>query len=176
MPRRYRRRLSAEFRQKDVVTPWYLRPFQVAMRHPAYLAVNRRSIAAAIGIGLFIGLLPLPFHTPMAVIAALLVRANLAVSVLAIWVANPITWGPLFYGEYRLGAWLLRQAPHQLPGGFSVTALAESFSGIWKPLFLGGGLLAVLAGGLGYLLTNALWRWSVTARYRRRHRGHDTTN
>jgi uncharacterized protein len=167
MPRRYLRRLSAEFRENKALAPWYLRPFQAVLRHPAYLAVNRRSIAAGMGIGLFIGMLPIPGHTPLAIFAALFARANLAVSVLAIWVANPLTWGPLYYGEYRLGSWLLQQPAHQL-ANLELRSMMESLSGIWKPLFVGGVMLALVSGVLGWLLTHVVWQWSVALKYRRR--------
>jgi uncharacterized protein (DUF2062 family) len=40
---------------------------------------------------------------------------------------------------------------------------------IWKPFLLGCTVCAVLAGILGWLTLEIVWRWRVTAKYRARH-------
>lgn len=168
MPRRFFRRISADYRGKQPDRPWYLKGLDPLGRHPAYLAVTRRSIAGAMGAGLAISMLPLPGHLAMALAAALLLRVNVAVAVLAVWVSNPVTLGPILYAEYRLGSWLLGQAPGAWPAAFNWEALVTGLAGAWQPLFLGGGILAAAAGLLGYLATDRFWRWSVTRRQRQR--------
>lgn len=168
MPRRYLRRISRQFRRNH--TAWYLRPFSAALRHPMYFAVNRRSVTGALAIGVFISMLPVPGHTPIAVAIALLLGVNLGVAALAAWVNSPLTLVPVFYFEYRLGAWLLRLPSRAWPDTVSWDWLQAQIGLIWKPLFLGALITATLASGLVYLGVNALWRWSSGRRLDRRRR------
>ena len=168
MPRRFFRRLSAQYRQNRTSTPWYLRPVAGVLDHPVYLAVNRRSVAGAMGAGLAIGMLPLPGHVLLAFLVGVLMRVNLAVAVLVVWVANPLTLGPLLYAEYHLGARLLGLTPQAWPTEWTLGSLLTGLAQAWQPLLLGGTLLALLVGLLGYLTTDRVWRWSVALRYRRR--------
>ena len=168
MPRRYLRRISREYRRNHKA--WYLRPFSAALRHPMYFAVNRRSVTGALAIGVFVSMLPVPGHTPIAVAIALLTGLNLGVAALAAWANNPLTLIPVFYFEYRLGAWLLRQPLRPWPESVSWEWLQAQIGLIWKPLFLGALITAVITSGVVYLVVNALWRWSAGRRLERRRR------
>ena len=109
MPRKFFRRLSAPYRGNQHNAAWYLRPFRALLAHPVYFSINRRSITGGLVLGLFIGVLPFLGHTPVVVVAALLLRVNLPVAVLSTWIANPLTYGPILYGEYLLGSF-----PHEI--------------------------------------------------------------
>ena len=113
MARRYLRRISRQYRRNQHA--WYLRPFGRMLHHPAYFAVNRRSVSGALAIGLFVSLLPIPGHTPLAVLVALVAGVNLGVAALAAWINGPLTMLPVYYLEYRLGAWLLGQPLQEWP-------------------------------------------------------------
>lgn len=168
MPRRYLRRISRQFRRNH--TAWYLRPFSAALRHPMYLAVNRRSVTVALAIGVFISMLPIPGHTPIAVAIALLLGVNLGVAALAAWANSPLTLVPVFYFEYRLGAWLMRMPPQPWPDKVSWDWLQAQIGLIGRPLFLGALITATVAAALVYLGVNAVWRWSSGRRLERRRR------
>ena len=148
--------------------PWYLRPFGSLLRHPVYLSINRRSISSAMAIGLFIAVLPMPGHTPLALLLGLLLRANLPVAVLAIWVANPLTYAPILYGEYLLGNYLLGVTPGEFSMGSSWAEFRELLARTWRPLWFGAIVGGLLLAVLGYGLTNAAWRTHTRRRYRRR--------
>jgi hypothetical protein len=165
MVRQFLRRISRQFRQKDVA--WYLRPFRALLDHPMYFAVNRRSVTRALWIGIFISMLPFPGHTPVAVVLALLLGCNLAIAALAVWFNSPVTMLPVFYFEYRFGASLLGTPPRPWPESVSWEWLQGEIVAIWKPLFLGAGLTAVLTASLAALLVSALWRWSAARRRQR---------
>lgn len=167
MPRRFFRRLSARFHGNHAER-WYLKPFRVLVRHPVYLSTSRRSIAGAVAIGLCVGALPLPGHTPMVLAAGLLLRVNLAVALVTTFVSNPLTYAPLFYFEYRLGVLLLDVPSPTGEAGFTWSGLATSLTLIWKPLFLGAVLTAGATAVLGYGLTSTAWRLAVARRYQRR--------
>jgi len=166
MPRRYLRRISRQYRRNQQA--WYLRPFGPLLRHPMYFAVNRRSVTGALAIGTFISMLPVPGHTPLAVIVALVAGVNLGVAALAAWINSPLTLVPVFYGEYRLGAWLLGMPPQAWPDEVTAEWLGTELAVLWKPLYLGGSIVATVAALLVWVGTNALWRWSSGRRLRRR--------
>jgi uncharacterized protein (DUF2062 family) len=165
MPRRYLRRISRQYRRNH--TAWYLRPFRRVLAHPGYFAVNRRSVSGALAIGAFISMLPVPGHTPIAVIIALIAGVNLGVAALGAWINNPFTLLPVFYLEYRFGAWLLGLPAQSWPEDVTWKWLQSQLVVIWKPLFLGAAILSTLTGVVVYLATSALWRWSSLRRLRR---------
>jgi uncharacterized protein (DUF2062 family) len=168
MPRRFLRRLSVAYREKHEQQPWYLRPFASLLDHPVYLSINRRSISKAVAIGLFVAMLPIPGHTPLALLLGLLLRANLPVALLAIWVVNPLTLAPILYGEYVLGNYLLGVTPGDFSLGSSWAELRTLMERTWRPLWFGAIVTGLLLAVLGYGLTNAAWRDHTRRRYRRR--------
>lgn len=166
MPRRFLRRISREYRGNQ--RAWYLKPFGAMLRHPMYFAVNRRSITGALAIGAFISMLPVPGHTPLAVIAALMTGVNVGVAALAAWINSPLTLVPVFYFEYRLGALLLDIPPQPWPEEVSWEWLQAQIGLMWKPLFLGALVVAPLTAALIWFGVNAVWRWSSGRRLQRR--------
>lgn len=165
MPRRFFSRISADYLRKKGPDPWYLR---VPGAHPALFATRRRNIAGALALGLFIALLPVPGHTPLALAGALLLRVNLPVTLLATLVSNPLTYAPLFYVEYRLGAWLLSVPPRSLNFEVSREFFLAGLNGVWAPLFAGALVGGAVVALLAWIFTTLVWRWSTGLRYRRR--------
>ncbi|MEE8307405.1 MAG: DUF2062 domain-containing protein [Gammaproteobacteria bacterium] len=96
MPRRFFTNVSTRFKKKRE-HPWYLKPFDYVLAHPVYFSTTRRAVGGALWIGLFVGLLPIPGQTLVAVLAALWMRVNMPVAVITIWVSNPVTFVPIFY-------------------------------------------------------------------------------
>lgn len=168
MPRRFLRRISVAYREKHGAQPWYLRPFASLLRHPVYFSINRRSVSRAMAIGLFVAVLPMPGHTPLALLLGLLLRANLPLALLVIWVANPLTYAPILYGEYQLGHYLLGTTPGEFSIGSSWSEFRELLARAWRPLWFGALVGGLLLAALGYGLTNAAWRVHTLRRYRRR--------
>jgi uncharacterized protein (DUF2062 family) len=116
---------------------WYLRLFgeRIAERH--LWSLSRRSVGAAVGAGVAIAFIPLPAHTLMAVLAAVVWRMNLPVTIAATWVINPFTLVPGFYGAYRLGAWLLRESPSTFSFELSWNWLERGLGPRWQAFLLG---------------------------------------
>jgi uncharacterized protein (DUF2062 family) len=168
MPRKFLRRLSVAYREKHEQQPWYLRPFASLLHHPVYLSINRRSISKAVAIGLFVAMLPIPGHTPLALLLGLLLRANLPVALLAIWVVNPLTLAPILYGEYLLGNYLLGVTPGDFSLGSSWAEMRTLMARTWRPVWFGAIVSGLLFAVLGYGLTNAAWRAHTLRRYGRR--------
>ena len=133
-----------------------------------YFAVNRRSVTGALAIGIFISMLPIPGHTAIAVVIALLTGVNLGVAALAAWVNSPLTLVPVFYFEYRLGAMLLGLPPQRWPEAVTWEWLDAQLVLLWKPLFLGAFIAATATTAVVYFTVDALWRRSSLRRLRRR--------
>jgi len=167
MPRRFFRRVSGHYLRKE--RPWYLRPFDALFAHPTFLSVSRRSIAGAVWVGLFIGLLPLPGQTIMAVLTALLLRVNVPVAAITPLITNPLTMGPIFYWEYNLGRLILDIPPRHFAIDLSWDWVTSGFLAVWKPLLLGSFISATIVASISYVSVSVAWRLIIAARYRSRH-------
>ena len=60
-----------------------------------------------VAVGVFFGLLLPVAQIPVSAAVAVLLRANLPMAVASTLVTNPVTFGPVYYGAYRLGKALL---------------------------------------------------------------------
>jgi uncharacterized protein (DUF2062 family) len=90
------------------------------------------------------------------------------IAVASVWITNPFTMGPIFYAQYRTGAWLLGQSPGDFRFELSLEWLTEGFMNIWQPMLLGTLVFAIVFSILGYALLNRLWMISVMRRYKAR--------
>lgn len=61
-------------------------------------------IALGAALGAFVGMMPIMGIQMIAVTAlALPLRANLKASLIGVWISNPVTFLPMYYGNYRFG-------------------------------------------------------------------------
>lgn len=139
------------------------------MADPNLWHINRHSLAGAAFIGVFTGLLPIPMQMALAAILAVRFRCNLPLSVVLVWLSNPLTYIPIFYFTYRVGAWMLCLHPSS-PHGINVAWFVEQL----VPLWVGSLTCAVIGGLLSYLAVKLFWRvaiirsWRLRARRRRK--------
>ena len=168
----------------------WLRWLGPLMHHPKLWHFSRRGIAFGVAIGVFFGLLIPIAQIPLSVGAAIVVRANVPMAAASTLISNPATYGPLWYGSYRLGKFVLG---HDTPSEEEAMALlnraqaeadkAQTSKGIikrWfrqlgnigKPLFLGMALMASVSGVAAYFIVSGLWvlrvRWTRSRRLRER--------
>ena len=68
--------------------------------------LGRRPVARAVSVGCFWALLPLLIQTPLALLTANFLRANLLVTVVAVWNSNPLTMVPLYGTGFLIGVYL----------------------------------------------------------------------
>lgn len=66
----------------------------------------RDTVACGLSIGLFFAMIPMPFQMLPAALIAMLLKANVPFAMAACWVTNPITMGPVIWGQYALGKWM----------------------------------------------------------------------
>ena len=120
--------------------------------------LNRRSVAKAVAIGLFCMWIPIPFQTILAALLAIMLSANLPLSVVLVFITNPITIPPMFYFAYRVGAWLLNLPSEEMNFSFSIGWVSNTLKHSWQPLLLGSLVLGILSSIAGYIGVRVAWR------------------
>ncbi len=134
------------------------------LRAPDLWHMNRRSVAGAFAVGLFVAFLPVPLQMVLAAVIAVWVRVNLPISVLLVWVSNPLTMPPIFYTAYTIGRWILDVPPRSFRVEMTLEWFTTDLLTIWKPLVMGSLVLAVVASVSGYLVIRILWWINVVER------------
>jgi len=134
------------------------------LRAPDLWHMNRRSVAGAFAVGLFVAFLPVPLQMVLAASIAVWLRVNLPISVLLVWVSNPLTMPPIFYTAYTIGRWILDDPPRSFRVEMTLEWFSNDLLTIWKPLVTGSLVLAVAASVSGYLVIRILWWISVVER------------
>jgi len=130
--------------------------------------LNRHAVAGACFVGLFVGLIPIPFQMVLAALFAITFQVNLPIAVGLVWITNPLTMPPIFYFAYRVGCWILGQPVGDFNIELSNEWLMTGLSTIWQPLILGSTILGITCGLLGYFGMHILWRRMVILKWKRR--------
>lgn len=138
------------------------------LRAPDLWHLNRRSVAGAFAVGLFVAFLPIPMQMLLAAVIAIWVRVNLPVSVLLVWVSNPVTIPPILYTAYTIGRWILDEPGRSLRVELTLEWVTGELLTIWAPLLAGSLVLAVAASATGYVTIRLLWWLSVIQRVKLR--------
>jgi uncharacterized protein (DUF2062 family) len=171
MPRRFFRKFS--LKRDHFRTRWWLAPFEHLLHDPRLWGMRRQTVVPGFALGLFVCYLPFPGHMVIAALLALLLRVNIPVAVIAVWVSNPLTMGPMFFFAFELGRFLLRLPPRPFEFELSIEWLTSGFLYIWQPLLLGSILLGAILSLVGFIALDLLWRASIAgylARRRKRRR------
>lgn len=145
-----------------------LRVFGQLLHDPNLWHLNRYSASGAVAVGLFIAFMPIPFQMVPAAALAIMLRLNLPLAVVLVWVTNPFTMPPLFYLCYKVGAWILGSVDHELAFAWSWEWFRKGLVRVWEPFLLGCSVMGSLSALAGYFGTRALWRWHVITQWERR--------
>jgi hypothetical protein len=151
---------------------------------------SRKGIAMGLALGIFFGLLIPVAQIPFSATMAVVLRANLPMAVASTLVTNPVTFGPVYYGAYRLGKWVLGEADVSEKKAVKILEKAEAvpvatedwserirawltyLGTVGKPLVVGLAILATACGLTVYYLTSAIWvlktRWTRNRRLQQR--------
>jgi uncharacterized protein len=142
------------------------------------------AIALGAALALLVAFLPLVgIQTMFAIGLAALFRANKAVCIPVVWITNPITVGPIYWGCYVVGKMVVPTSwtgnDHGLTRLLEVAKTGSLFdAAFWRDLFLvlkdagielwiGSIIIGMVAAVIGYFATRAL---VVAHRERRRQR------
>jgi hypothetical protein len=85
-----------------------------------------------------------------------------------VWLSNPLTMPPLFYGAYLLGCLLLGHPSQQIDIEFTWHWLVSVLGTLAPPLLLGSLVLALLSSLIGYTLIRTFWRISTVRQWQKR--------
>lgn len=138
------------------------------LHEPNLWHLTRKSVSRAFFVGIFCAFLPIPAQMLVAAALAFIFRSNLPISVGLVWLTNPITMPPIFYGTYLIGAALLGGQDPTIQFELSMSWLSESLSAIWWPLLLGSVVCGLIGGVASYFAVQGLWMWHVNRSWARR--------
>lgn len=158
------------------------------LHHPHLWHMSRRGIALGVAVGVFFGFLIPIAQIPFAAATAILLRANLPVAAASTLVTNPVTFGPVYYGAYRLGKFILLEdepTQEELDRILSkkIRDHEKSYNLSWweqtkkgvsrlgkvgKPLVVGLSIVATVSGLIAYYSVHLIW--IVRVRWARRRR------
>jgi uncharacterized protein (DUF2062 family) len=145
--------------------------------------INRRSLGGAAFIGIFCGFLPIPFQMAVAALLALRFSCNLPFSVVLVWFSNPVTYVPVFFFTYKVGAYLLGIPPtHLSETGISLSNITDvdwiadniqALGGVMVPLWVGSLTCGLFFGTLFWIVVRIGWRLSVMRHWHLRRKRRD---
>ena len=150
--------------RESILNSRWLKPVAHRFRHPSLWHLNRRSVPRAVAIGLFVGfLIPLGQFVAAALLA-LPLRANVPLSAAATLVTNPLTFPPIYFAAYKLGALISR--PWVDMDTQPATGLLADLLNVSGQTALGLLVLAVVASA--FAIAALFWRIRLVRRWRRR--------
>jgi uncharacterized protein (DUF2062 family) len=105
----------------------------------------------------------------IAALISMLVRVNLPVSVVLVWITNPLTIGPIFFFAYVVGTWIIGDPIPIAAADASVLEwLTSEVKSNWKPFLLGCFVCGSVSALIGYVTIRSSWRLHLVRRMRSR--------
>ncbi len=142
--------------------------FAHILHEPNLWHFNRHSVARGFSAGLFAAFLPIPFQSPIAAFLAIWLRANLPISVLMVFLTNPLTMVPIELAAYGLGSLVVPGEFKPLPENFEWQWIWDNLSSIGLPLIVGHFMLSIIGAVAGYWGIQFFWRIYVSLYLHRR--------
>jgi len=166
MPRKFIKRFLPD--PQTIKEHKNLRMFGSALHDPNLWHLNRRSVAVAFAIGMFMAFVPMPFQMVPAAAMAIYMRANLLISVALVWITNPVTMPPIFYFCYFIGTQVLGKKVNQFAFDVSWQWFSSELGRVWQPFLLGCLIMSTFFSIVGYLTIQGIWRWHVAREWQKR--------
>lgn len=138
------------------------------LHDPNIWHLNRRSVSAAFFIGIFVAFMPTLGQMVIAAAAAIIFRSNLPVSVVLVWISNPITMAPIYYGCYRLGALIVGDPEVQINWAHGPAVFLDQLHHIIVPLLVGCTITGLFFATLGFFFVRLFWRLQVIRAWNKR--------
>lgn len=142
--------------------------FGSLLHDPNLWHLNRRSASGAFAVGLFFAFWPVPFQMWLAAAMAIPLRVNLPLSVATVWITNPFTMPPIFYGAYIVGTTVMGSPQRQFSFELSWDWVLQSIETIGPAFLVGCLICSVFFSAVGFFSLNYLWRLSVTKAWKQR--------
>ncbi len=135
---------------------------------PHLFHLNKHSVSVAFFAGLFCAFLPLPGHMAIVALLAILLRCNLPLALVLVWISNPLTMIPMLVLSYQVGLWVLNSPPDLVNWEFNWTWLSHQGTELLTPLFIGSLVTGLISGLIGFVSIRIVWRWKVVRRWETR--------
>jgi uncharacterized protein (DUF2062 family) len=151
-----------------------LRPFARQLSQPALWHMTHRSVPRAVALGLGVGVIIPFFHTFIAAILAIPLRANVGIAAAFTLVVNPLTIPAMYYAAYRIGSWELHHDANLVNPATAARVSGELGRFLFwiheasGPIAVGILTIAVTAAAVGYIAAALVWRWWVDSKWRGR--------
>ncbi len=130
--------------------------------------INRHSISYAVLIGGICCFLPIPFQTIPCLFLCMMIRCNIPLAIVIVWISNPVTMPPMMYFAYRVGNWMMGQTNRVESIELSVKWLTAQISIVWEPILLGSLVSGFSIGIVGFIAVRLYWRWKISHDWKRR--------
>jgi len=121
--------------------------FNKHLTNPEIWKWNKKTISRAFAIGLFFAFIPLPMHTLLVAIFAVFFSANILLSVLVVWINNPIEMDPEFE--------------------FTFSYIMQNFGNATLAFWVGGLITSTITAVAGYYSIIAIYKYKAFKRVRR---------
>ena len=130
--------------------------------------INRHSVSYAAFVGSFCCFLPIPFQMIPCVLLCILIRCNVPIAVLIVWISNPVTMTPMMLFAYKIGTLILGQETQFQSIEISFEWLSSQLAVVWQPLLLGSLTCGFTMGTVAFLGVRLYWRWRVSRFWKKR--------
>lgn len=124
------------------------------------LSINRKMVARAVLVGMFIAMIPMPMQMLAVIMIAPFFRFNVPLGVSLVWITNPLTMPFIYYIEYTTGNLLLMQEGVNNMQ-MSLEWFKSNIGDIFIPLYVGTLFYSLTLSIGGYYLVQWLWTMSV---------------
>jgi len=124
------------------------------------LTVNRKMVARAVLVGMFIAMIPMPMQMLAVIAVAPFFRFNVPIGVSLVWITNPFTMPVIYYVEYLTGNFLLMQ-DGVCEVELTMQWFTDNIGNIFVPLYVGTAFYSIVFSVGGYYLVHILWSASV---------------
>jgi len=137
-----------------------LNPIKNHLNNPKLWNINEYSTTRAFAIGTFSALLPIPCQMLLSSILAIYLEAHIALSILLVWITNPITMPFIFYLQYKVGLYFFPSnvSPELAEWSYSWYWLTMPYLSIMKTFLLGVLITSVSGALLSYILCSSIWK------------------
>lgn len=174
--------MDRRFFKRLIPPPDQLRRFRALrflgglLHEPNLWHINRHSVSRAILLGVFWCLVPIPFQSVPAAITAIWFNANLPLTLVTLWISNPVTMGPMLYAGYVVGILVLGSPEEATHFQLSWEWISNRLIEVGVPLYIGSLILGVVFSVTAYLVIQQLWRRRVRQRWHQRQRERQLRN
>lgn len=166
MPRRFFKRVSPS--PDTIRSHQALKMFGTLLHDPNLFHLNRKSVSGAFFLGIFVGFLPILGQIPLAALGSIAMRVNMPIAIALVWISNPVTAAPIFYGAYELGRFILGSPAVEFSIDLSWAWFNTEFPRLWQPLIVGSLICGLFFGMVGYFSIQWFWRWQVVSNWEKR--------